>query len=687
MTRRRTPCIPVRRYGTFHHTRNSLNLQHLTSNGEHMGTLQVQNIHLAYGDRDLLKDVSFTLSDQSRAALAGGNGSGKSTLLRIISGEIACDSGSTAKSRNLRISYLPQSDIVHEGNSVFQEVEKGFRRFDAILARQRAIENQLARLQADRNAEPLLHELHELQETVLHSAYYRRDAVITLVLKGLGFSKEDTQRSCDQFSGGWQMRIALAKVLVEDPDVMLLDEPTNYLDIEARIWLRNYLRQYRGSVMIVSHDQDFLDETVNEVYELFNGRLSRYSGNYTSYLSQRELELAQLEKAYKNQAKEIERTEQFIERFRYKATKAKQVQSREKQLGKVEVIEIPQHLRKLSFSFPDPPHSGNDVLTVRDLAKSYGPLEIFKDLNFIINKGDRLAVTGRNGAGKSTLLRMLACIDSAYAGIIEYGAGVRIGYFAQDTEHTLDPNLSILEEVETIADTSDIPRLRSLLGSFLFSDDDVDKKVAVLSGGEKSRLALLKILLHPVNLLILDEPTNHLDINAKQVLLEALRQYKGTVVFVSHDTHFIKHIANRILYLSEDPPEFFEGDYEYFSWKLEEKEAYEQDAEPKTPDRSKTQQPKESALSRKETNRMKNRLRNLASDADKLLERIAQEESRSAEIDRLMSLEENYSDSEAITSLLAKKQEVLRLHEQLEEQWFAIHEEIQTMEAEIGSGS
>ncbi|MDD3942551.1 MAG: ABC-F family ATP-binding cassette domain-containing protein [Sphaerochaetaceae bacterium] len=652
-----------------------------------MGTLQVQNIHLAYGDRDLLKDVSFTLSDQSRAALAGGNGSGKSTLLRIISGEIACDSGSTAKSRNLRISYLPQSDIVHEGNSVFQEVEKGFRRFDAILARQRAIENQLARLQADRNAEPLLHELHELQETVLHSAYYRRDAVITLVLKGLGFSKEDTQRSCDQFSGGWQMRIALAKVLVEDPDVMLLDEPTNYLDIEARIWLRNYLRQYRGSVMIVSHDQDFLDETVNEVYELFNGRLSRYSGNYTSYLSQRELELAQLEKAYKNQAKEIERTEQFIERFRYKATKAKQVQSREKLLGKVEVIEIPQHLRKLSFSFPDPPHSGNDVLTVRDLAKSYGPLEIFKDLNFIINKGDRLAVTGRNGAGKSTLLRMLACIDSAYAGIIEYGAGVRIGYFAQDTEHTLDPSLSILEEVETIADTSDIPRLRSLLGSFLFSDDDVDKKVAVLSGGEKSRLALLKILLHPVNLLILDEPTNHLDINAKQVLLEALRQYKGTVVFVSHDTHFIKHIANRILYLSEDPPEFFEGDYEYFSWKLEEKEAYEQDAESKTPDRPKTQQPKESALSRKEANRMKNRLRNLASDADKLLERIAQEESRSAEIDRLMSLEENYSDSEAITSLLAKKQEVLRLHEQLEEQWFTIHEEIQALEAEIGSGS
>ncbi|MFA7642545.1 MAG: ABC-F family ATP-binding cassette domain-containing protein, partial [Sphaerochaetaceae bacterium] len=501
-----------------------------------MGTLQVQNIHLAYGDRDLLKDVSFTLSDQSRAALAGGNGSGKSTLLRIISGEIACDSGSTAKSRNLRISYLPQSDIVHEGNSVFQEVEKGFRRFDAILARQRAIENQLARLQADRNAEPLLHELHELQETVLHSAYYRRDAVITLVLKGLGFSKDDARRSCDQFSGGWQMRIALAKVLVEDPDVMLLDEPTNYLDIEARIWLRNYLRQYRGSVMIVSHDQDFLDETVNEVYELFNGRLSRYSGNYTSYLSQRELELAQLEKAYKNQAKEIERTEQFIERFRYKATKAKQVQSREKLLGKVEIIEIPQHLRKLSFSFPDPPHSGNDVLTVRNLAKSYGPLEIFKDLNFIINKGDRLAVTGRNGAGKSTLLRMLARIDSAYAGIIEYGAGVRIGYFAQDTEHTLDPNLSILEEVETIADTSDIPRLRSLLGSFLFSDDDVDKKVAVLSGGEKSRLALLKILLHPVNLLILDEPTNHLDINAKQVLLEALRQYKGTVVFVSHDT-------------------------------------------------------------------------------------------------------------------------------------------------------
>jgi ATP-binding cassette subfamily F protein 3 len=651
-----------------------------------MGTLQVQNINLAFGDRDLLKDVSFTLSDNSRSALTGGNGSGKSTLLRIISGQIASDHGTTTMGRNMRISYLPQSDIVHEANTVYVEVEKGYNRFKTYIERQQEIEVKLSTLTEDRDSLPYLEELHDLQEFLLHSSYYRRQAVIEQILKGLGFSPEDNHRQCDEFSGGWQMRIALAKVLVEDPDVMLLDEPTNYLDIEARIWLRNYLKQYRGAVMIVSHDQDFLDDTVTEVYELFNAKLTRYSGNYTSYQLQREQELAQLEKAYKNQRKELEKTEQFIERFRYKASKARQVQSREKQLEKVEIIEIPQHLRKLSFSFPLPPHCGNDIVTVDNLSKSYGSLQIFKDLSLMVNKGDRLAVTGRNGAGKSTLLRMLAQIDSDFSGTISLGTGVKVGYFAQDTEHTLDYNNTILEEVETISDTADIPRLRSLLGSFLFSDDDVEKKVSVLSGGERSRLALLKILLHPANLLILDEPTNHLDINAKQMLLQALRQYKGTVVFVSHDTHFIKNIANRILYLSEDAPEFFEGDYEYFSWKLEQKEAIEQvpSEDRNAVDTMKSQAKETAALSWKETNRMKNRVKNLQDEADQLLEAITGKELERNKILEDMSLEKNYSNSESITRLLRQKEQVEVEHGRMEEQWLLLHQQIDELEALLG---
>lgn len=652
-----------------------------------MGTLQVQNISLAYGDRDLLHHVSFTLSDKSRAALAGGNGSGKSTLLKIIHGDIACDSGSFAATKGMRVSYLPQSDIVHSGTTLFIEVEKGYERFIASIERQRNIESILAGIGEDDNHMALLEELHELQEQLVHSSYYQREATIEQILKGLGFLRSDLHRPCEEFSGGWQMRIALAKVLVEDPDVMLLDEPTNYLDIEARIWLRNYLGQYRGAVMIVSHDQDFLDDTVNEVYELFNGNLTRYSGNYTSYLTQREMELEQLAKAFRNQQKEIEKTEQFIERFRYKASKARQVQSREKQLEKVEIIQIPQHLKKLSFRFPDPPHSGNDVISIENLYKSYDDLHIFEDLSLVVNKGDRLAVTGRNGAGKSTLLRMLAQEDNRYDGLITLGAGVKIGYFAQDTEHTLTPTNSILEEMESIATTTDIPRLRSLLGSFLFSDDEVDKKVSVLSGGERSRLALLKILLHPANLLILDEPTNHLDINAKHVLLEALRQYPGTVLFVSHDTHFIKHIANRILYLSEDAPELFEGDYEYFSWKLEQKEALAQEVDAVNSSLSieKNETKIDSSLSWKETNRMKNRLRNLQRDAEELLGKISGIDAKIHEVMAAMGLEENYADSQAITALIDKKNRLESEHAKLESSWFAIQDEIEDLEKTLGT--
>ncbi|WP_320130384.1 ABC-F family ATP-binding cassette domain-containing protein [uncultured Sphaerochaeta sp.] len=644
-----------------------------------MATLQVQNVHLAFADRDILDDISFTLTEKSRSALAGGNGSGKSTLLKVISGIMQADSISMSTTKDLRVAYLPQSDIVFDAGTVYSEVEKGFSRFSQLLEEKKQVGNRLALCTEDENPQGLLLRHHEIEETLLQGGYYGRKEQIEQILAGLGFSVPDFSRQCLEFSGGWQMRIALAKVLVEHPTVLFLDEPTNYLDIEARFWLKNYLKVYDGGVMIVSHDQNFLDETINEVFELFNGKLTHYSGNYSQYLVQREQEIAQLEALFKQQQEQMGKTEQFIERFRYKATKSKQVQSRIKQLEKVQLVEVPSHLKQLSFTFPPSPHSGNDVVIVENLEKHYGEQKIFDDFSMIVQKGERLAVTGRNGAGKSTLLRMLCNNDTQYNGVIRLGSGVSIGYFAQDTEKTLNPELSVLEEVSAQAATADLPKMRNYLGSFLFSGDDVFKSVSVLSGGERSRLALLKILLHPANLLILDEPTNHLDINAKQMLLEALKQYDGTMVFVSHDAYFIEHIATRILYLTNDsPPEFFDGDYSYFSYKLEQKEAIQSKGQA-----FQEVQEESNALSYKEANRKRNRLSSLKRQSDQLL---SQNENIQASIDRIsadMGLIENYSDSVKITDLLTKKQGLEKELEKSEEQWFLLSEEIENLEAEL----
>jgi ATP-binding cassette subfamily F protein 3 len=648
-----------------------------------VATLQVQRVHLAFADRDILEDVSFTLTEKSRSALAGGNGSGKSTLLKVISHVMAADQYDYSATKGLRVSYLPQSDIVFEQESVYGEVEKAFDRLSPLLEEQQLLENRLSTAGEGQKTEAMVLRLSEIHEALLEEGYFSRKEIIEQVLFGLGFSKADMGRPTSEFSGGWQMRIALAKILVENPSIMLLDEPTNYLDIEARYWLKNYLKVYEGGLMIVSHDQGFLDETVHEVFELFQGKLKRYSGNYTQYLRQREMEIAQLEAEFKLQQEQLEKNEQFIERFRYKATKSRQVQSRIKMLEKIELVEVPSHLKQLSFSFPPAPHSPNDVVIIEHLEKHYGSQRIFDDFSLMVNKGDRLAVTGKNGAGKSTLLRILSSEDSEYGGVVRLGPNVTVGYFAQDTEKTLNAANSVLEEVSSVADTADLPKLRGYLGSFLFSGDDVFKPVSVLSGGERSRLALLKILLHPVNLLILDEPTNHLDINAKEMLLKALKAYDGTMVFVSHDSYFIEHLATKILYLTEDSqPELFSGDYSYFSYKLEQKEKVERR------DRGGAKafeeiKKVESARSYKETNRMKNRLANLKKQSEEMLLGHQKLENLINEVEKEMGKAENYSDAAKIKSLVDKK---LRLEEQMadeEEAWFALTVELETLEAEL----
>ncbi|MGP1508071.1 MAG: ABC-F family ATP-binding cassette domain-containing protein [Sphaerochaeta sp.] len=636
-----------------------------------MGILQVQNIDLSFGDRTLLSNVSLTLGERARAALAGGNGEGKSTLMKIVAGLMSCDGGTVTKTKGMRISYLPQSDIVFRDNSVFEEIEKGFFRFQANLDRQHEIEALLTTEHTD----ALLIELDRLQEELLESSYYDREQIIASVSKGLGFTEKDLKRPCSEFSGGYQMRIALAKVLCENPDLMMLDEPTNYLDIEARLWLESFIKAYRGSVLLVCHDKGFLDDTVNEVYELFNSRLTRYSGNYTFYENQRRLEIEQLEAAYRKQQAEIEKTEQFIERFRYKATKSRQVQSRIKHLDKLEPVVVPSHLKTLNFSFPEPPHSPNDMVIIEHLTKRYGSRTVFNDFSMIVTKGQRLAVTGHNGIGKSTLLRIIAQQDGDIQGLARLGAGVKIGYYAQDTADSLDMKGTVFSQVSACGTEAAV---RNALGAFLFSGDDIYKKVSVLSGGERSRLALLKILLQPASLLILDEPTNHLDINSKDMLLRALQNFRGTIIFVSHDAYFISAIADSILYLSADEPEFFNGDYDYFRWKLDRRLGIETE-------KPKAKPPvtfKSDFTDKAEANRRRNLKSRFKNELKALMERVDELEMKLSEVNALMNLHENYSDIEKIGELVRKKQELEDEKNDIELQWI---EKSDAYESEFGS--
>lgn len=638
-----------------------------------MKNLQVQNITLSFGEREILKNISFNMAEHTRAALTGANGSGKSTLLKCISGSLEADEKKISITKGARLSYLPQSDIVLKDQTIYQAAEEGYNRFNDIL---KEIEYYEERTQlGGEEALAAATTLSELHDTLLDSGFYDRKKRIETILLGLGFKNSDFNRPCREFSGGYQMRVALAKVLVENPDFLFLDEPTNYLDIEAMTWLLEFLSSYPGGIMIVSHDQDFLDNLVTEVYELFNGNLTRYSGNYTKYTEIREQEIIELEKAAERQKEEIEKTEVFIERFRYKATKAKQVQSRIKSLDKIERIEIPGHLKKLKFSFPPSPHSGNDVLKVNNLSKAYGTNTIYSNLSFLVNKGERLAITGRNGAGKSTLLRILAGVDTEYSGNITDGAGVIKGYFAQEVESTLNPQNDLIDELRTVTTTSDEPRLRGLLGAFLFSDDDVYKKIAVLSGGEKSRLALLKILIHPSNLLLLDEPTNHLDINAKEMLSEAIKKYEGTVIFVSHDKHFIKSIATRILYVTEQGPIFFDGDYEYFERKLEEKERewqVERSNKSVTPIKSEN-------TSYTEQKQNRNKIKSLEREIDKLSSEIEELENKISELDEESAKVENYSKADKIRFILKEKEDTERIKDEKENIWLEKSEELEEL--------
>lgn len=544
-----------------------------------MAFVQFSRVSLAFGDRDILDNVSLNLASGSKAALAGANGSGKTTLMKVLAGTVKPDGGDRAIQKGTRVSYLPQSGIVHGGRTLIEEAETAFAYGMELSARLEELGDELARIGGNSGDEArvarLVEEHHAAQVALEESGWHRRRSLAEQTLVGLGFAPSDFNREVGEFSGGWQMRVALAKILLERPDILLLDEPTNYLDIEARAWLETWLRDFTGGFLVVSHDRYFLDVTINEVYELFAGDLKRYVGNYTQYEKVREVELATLVKRYEEQQEEIAKNEALIERFRYKATKAAMVQERIKHLEKMERIEIPESLKKIHFTFPPAPHSGRLVLTIAGLSKHYGERPVIENLDLVLEKGDRLVVVGRNGAGKSTLLRILAGVDPDFTGTVTPGAGVAAGYFSQDNAETLKGSTRIIDLLESEAPTALIPKLRDMLGAFLFRGDDIFKPIDVLSGGEKSRLALLRLLFRPINLLILDEPTNHLDLHSKDVLLDALRRFEGTVIFVSHDRGFIEGLATRVVELTASGPGIpsrvrnFTGDYAYYLERLE----------------------------------------------------------------------------------------------------------------------
>jgi ATP-binding cassette subfamily F protein 3 len=535
--------------------------------------LQLSQAGKRFGQKLLFEDANWLITPDERTGLVGGNGTGKSTLLKILAGVETLDYGTLTRVKGMTLGYLPQDGLAMRGKTVFEECHSVFDHLYALEAESIELTHILSDkdpkskeyLAAAERYSDIADQLH------VHDIY-TLDSQVGAVLGGLGFSKEDWERKTEEFSGGWQMRIALAKLLLQKPSLLLLDEPTNHLDIESRNWLEEYLHGYENAFILISHDRYFLDVTVNKTVEIWNKRMQTYHGNYEKYVTQKEERKTQLLNAYKNQKDRIDALEAFINRFRAQATKAKQVQSRIKELEKIERIEIPEEEATIHFTIPQPPASGRTVIEVNHLTKVYprpdgSDKTILEDVSFQIDRGDRIALVGANGAGKSTLIRMLSLLEAPTSGEVKMGHNVLADYFAQDQYKVLDHNAQMLDDISGIAPKVPQTELRSLLGCFMFSGDDVFKKLGVLSGGERNRYAMAKMLVSPANMLLLDEPTNHLDLRAKDVLLDAIRNFSGTVLFVSHDRYFIDGLATRVFEVEDRRVHIYPGNYEDYLWR------------------------------------------------------------------------------------------------------------------------
>src|ERR1035437_9637813 len=536
--------------------------------------IQLTGAGKRYGPKILFENADWLVTPNERAGLVGANGTGKSSLLKVLAGMEGLDSGSAGTQKGVTIGYLPQEGLSLSGRSVFAECMTVFADLRALEDEQEQLTHRMAELDPE-GAEygQVADRFHRAESEFRARDGYAIEAQAGIVLSGLGFPQRDWKRRPEEFSGGWQMRIALAKLLLAKPNLLLLDEPTNHLDLETRNWLEDYLHTYPFGYILISHDRYFLDVTIDRTVEIWNKRLTIYQGNYSKYLSQKDERRAQLQAAYRNQRLQIEHLEAFINRFRAQATKAKQVQSRIKELEKIERIEIPEEEAVIHFKFPQPPPSGRMVVEAEGLAKSYGAKKVLEGVRFGIERGDRVALVGVNGAGKSTLIKLLTGDEAPTAGKVKLGHNVVSEYFAQDQYKVLNGDSRMLDDISRAALKVPEVQLRSLLGCFLFSGDDVFKPLGVLSGGERNRYALARILVSPSNFLLLDEPTNHLDMRAKDVLLDALAAFSGTVVFVSHDRYFIDRLATRVLEVEGGKVTSHEGNYEDYLRRKEEQAA------------------------------------------------------------------------------------------------------------------
>jgi len=666
--------------------------------------LAIQNLRVEYGARVLFKDLTFSVMEKERIAFAGHNGAGKSTLMKCIASIIETSGGKITKPKHCSIGYLPQEGIHITGIALWDEVESAFAETKKMQKKVDELVEQLT------DADPrssiysdLLNDIGELELKLEDADLAKIKPRIESVLTGLGFKRTDFQRDCSEFSGGWQMRIALSKLLLAQPDVLLLDEPTNHLDIESQKWMENYLVNYPGAILIISHDLGLLDMLTTRTIAFSHGRAEEYAGNYSYYTKESVLRKEIQMKMYKSQQREIKQTKDFINRFRATASKAKQVQSRIKQLEKVELIEIEQEDSVMSFRFPEPPPSGHSIATLEGSYKAYGDLKILENFDYEVTKGERIAIVGPNGAGKSTFCRMITGQEAPDQGTHEFGHKAAASFFSQNHADELDPNNTVQECCEQAATRTTAPLIRNLLGCFLFRGDDVFKKVGVLSGGERSRVALVCMLLRPANFLILDEPTNHLDIQSQKVLQNALRDYPGSYLIVSHNRSFLDPIVNKTLeFRPGEKPRSFTGNITYYLEKIEEEKAsargeFTQQTQQKAPALSGTQEASPSkpkhqpGVNRKEQRKIaaeQRRLRKdvlapLQSDLAKAEDLIAQCEASQAALNEHMADPAISVDSEKMQEASSAYRNLSEKLEHAFTKWADLNEQIEKLEAKL----
>ncbi|MBN1571394.1 MAG: ABC-F family ATP-binding cassette domain-containing protein [Acidobacteria bacterium] len=646
--------------------------------------LQIKSLGKAFRGEWLFRSLDFQINERDRIGLVGDNGTGKSTLMKMVAGLLQADEGEVIGARDLTFGYLPQDGLFMRGRPLLEEALSVFESLALMEHEIGRLEHELADMKHEGpEYEKALERYSSLSQQFRLKDGYSLEAKAGSVLLGLGFNRKDFQRPCEDFSGGWQMRIALAKLLLLQPSLLLLDEPTNHLDLEARNWLEDYLQNYPHALVLVSHDRYFLDASVQRILEIRNHAVHFYKGNYAGFLRQREERMAQLLAEYEAQQKEIARIKAFADKFRYKATKAAQVQSRLKELERMERIEIPPDTKPIRLKFPEGPRTGRIVLELSNVTAGYDQTPIFSDLTYILEKGERVALVGPNGAGKSTLMKILAGRLPLFAGQRKEGHNVIVSYFSQDQDDLLASTRTVWDEVYSVAPNHIVPQLRTLLGCFLFSGDAIEKPISVLSGGERSRLVLCKLLLSPANCLLLDEPTNHLDIRSKDILMESLRNYEGTLVFVSHDRYFLDGLATKVLEVGDQTAISYLGNYEDYLLKkadLEKVKAVRLETPPAEAFSSQAEaSDAQPGMKRKKVNPYK--IRQVKERIGEVESTIQTHETRIAVLTRLLASEALYRDHQLFRTTMEEHD---RLQEELSlylEQWEMLHSELEELES------